>query len=510
MSTISSFFLAVFRFFALVWATIHPDVNPNSHKVAFYQVGHEVRSEYRQNKSQKRLAFASTRSADTGYWHTSGSLILDDRSQPVKIQGINWYGFETVRKVPGGLAVQDYRAILDTIHRSGFNAVRIPLSNDVVEHPIVPKAIAFSNERGEINQPLRGLNSMQILDRVVEYAGTIGLKVILDNHRSEAGDSAQQSGLWYTAEYPESSWIVDWQALARRYAGNTTVIGFDLRNEPHNAASGGACWSGCDPTHDWHLAAQRAGNAVLSVNPRLLVFVEGTDAVNDDFYWWGGNLEGVRHAPVRLNVPNQLIYSAHDYGPSEYHQKWFDGATPASLEAIWNRHWAYISREGIAPVWIGEFGTTNRTEDIVDAASGSEGQWFQSLVAFLGKNPEINWTSWALNGEDNCGLMSSDYSAPANPLKLAALNNLMAQPGPAAANAGLGVMMIVTNTTTAPVRYGATTGAQSYSAAGMRPYTPHLPASVLRPHPAYLGGYEPQEPQPHPVHLGSESGDGSM
>ena len=468
MSFLSSFFLAVFHFLVLAWSTIHPDVNPNHQQVAFRSIAREVRVDYRENR-QKRFVLASTRAADTGYWHTAGTRIMDQHGNVVRIQGINWYGFETVRKVPGGLAVQDYRAILDTIHRSGFNTVRIPLSNDMVEHPIVPEAISFTSEHGVINQPLRGLNSLQILDRIIEQAGVIGMKVILDNHRSEAGDSAEGSGLWYTADYPESSWIADWQMLARRYAGNTTVIGMDLRNEPHNANSGGACWSGCG-SRDWHLAAERGGNAVLSINPRLIVFVEGTDAVNNDFYWWGGNLEGVRHAPVHLNVPNQLVYSAHDYGPNEYHQKWFDGATSASLEGVFERHWGYISREGIAPVWVGEFGTSNLTKDITGLSSGTEGQWFQGMIAYLAKNPDISWTSWALNGEDANGLLDSDYDAPSNPLKLVALNKLMETPGYAPVEAQPMVPLYVQPTATP----------RSTNVEIAQVYRPHLPSSIVR------------------------------
>ena len=504
MSSISAFFLAILHFLALTWATIHPDVPPNHRASTVRVLTTQVR--YQQplpSEDQSNVVHASVRATDTGYWHTSGNRLLDNRNQPVRIEGINWYGFETVREAPGGLTVQDYRAILDTIRRSGFNTVRIPLSNQMVERPIVPSSIGFMNEHGAINEPLRGLNSLEILDRIIEHAGTLGLKVILDNHRSEAGDSAQQSGLWYTDDFPEAMWIADWQRLAKRYANNATVIGFDLRNEPHNANSGGSCWSGCDAAHDWHLAAERAGNAVLSIDPRLIIFVEGTDAVSNDFYWWGGNLEGVRHAPVRLNVPNQLVYSAHTYGPKEYQQKWFNASTtPASLEAVWNRHWAFIAREGIAPLWIGEFGTTNNTQDIVGTAPGSEGQWFRSLIAFLGKNPDINWASWALNGEDADGLMRPDYSAPANPLKLVALNDLMAKPAPA--NMGL---MATTNTPPVPVRYNNLVQ-RPYSGSDVQPYTPHLPASVLRPQPAYSTTSQPQEPQP--AHPGSQYGAGNM
>lgn len=369
--------------------------------------------------SHRHVVQAAMRAPDTGFWHTSGNLILDQQNRQVRIQGINWYGFETVREIPGGLDRQDYRAILRMIRDNGFNTVRIPYSNQMIESPIVPSAISFQNENGPINTDLQGMNSLGILDRIVEAASELGLKVILDNHRSEAGDSAEASGLWYTNEYTETSWIADWQRLAHRYDGNSTVIGFDLRNEPHNATTGGACWD-CGSDHDWHLAAQRAGNAVLRINPRLLVFVEGVDAYNNDFAWWGGNLEGVRRSPVRLQIPNQLVYSAHSYGPAEYRQKWFHASsTPASLETVEYRHWAFVSLEGIAPVWLGEFGTTNNTEDIRSNEPGSEGQWFQTMVGFLGKHRELNWTSWALNGEDANGLLNQAYDlAPANPLKM--------------------------------------------------------------------------------------------
>ena len=360
-----------------------------------------------------------------GYWHTSGSTILDSNGAQVRIAGINWYGFETTRAVAGGLTSQDYKVILQTIKTQGFNTVRIPLSNQMVESPSVPSSVGFSNGGGAINSDLNGLNSLQILDKIVSDAGTLGLKVILDNHRSEAGDSAESSGLWYTSSYPESAWINDWKTLATRYLNNSTVIGFDLRNEPHNAYSGGACWD-CGGANDWHLAAERAGDAVQAVNPKLLIFVEGTDAYNNDYYWWGGNLEGVKNSPVVLSVANQLVYSAHDYGPTEYGQSWFTGSTTASsLDTVWTNHWGYIALGGMAPVWLGEFGTTNDAASIASPTAGSEGQWFQSLVGYLKANSELSWTYWALNGEDRYGLLDSNYDAtPVSAAKESALQTI--------------------------------------------------------------------------------------
>lgn len=353
----------------------------------------------------------------TGYWHTSGNQILDSNNQPVRMAGVNWYGFETTDAVIHGLWAKDYKAILTTIKNNGYNVVRIPLSNQMVESNPVPTNISFNNG-SPINTDLQGLTSLQILDKIVAFAGSIGLRVILDNHRSEAGNSAEANGLWFTSAFPESAWINDWVTLSNRYLNNTTVIGMDLRNEPHNSTSGGACW-GCGTANDWRLAAQRAGNAVLNVNPHLLIFVEGTDCFNGDCNWWGGNLEGVSQFPVVLNVPNQLVYSAHDYGPALFQQSWFNGnTTAASLQAHWTTQWAYIYNNKIAPLWVGEFGTGNGAADVQNTAAGSEGQWFSSLVQFLGANPAMNWTYWALNGEDSFAILNSNYDAtPANATK---------------------------------------------------------------------------------------------
>ena len=362
-----------------------------------------------------------------GYWHTHTNQILDSGNRPVRIAGINWYGFETTKGIPGGLDVQDYKSMLDAIKKNGYNTVRIPISNQMVETPTVPTDIRFANHDGPINIDLKGLTSLQILDHIITYAESQGIKIILDNHRSEAGDGPEMSGLWFTQAYPEGAWIADWQMLAQRYASNPTVIGFDLRNEPHNASGGGACWN-CGGANDWHLAAIRAGDAVLRVNPRLLIFVEGVDSYENDFYWWGGNLEGVRTSPVNLAVPNQLVYSAHDYGPVESGQPWFTpDMTADTLSEVWTKHWAYISQDGIAPVWLGEFGVDNTVSDTPTPTEATEALWFQSMIDFLHKNQRISWSYWTVNGGDHNGLLDANYnSTPRNSARQDALATIQA------------------------------------------------------------------------------------
>ena len=368
-----------------------------------------------------------------GYWHTSGNQILDSNNNGVRIAALNWWGLEASQALPGGLNVQDYHAILAAIKSNGYNAIRVPFSNQMVETPFVPGGISFYGASGPINTDLAGLTSLQILDKIVAAAGTLGLRIILDDHRSEAGSTAEADGLWYTTAYPETSWIYDWTMLAQRYLNNPTVVGMDLRNEPHVYGPGGrdgSCWGCGTLDHDWRLAAERAGNAVLAVNPNLLIFVEGSSCFGSQCDWWGGSLAGAQTYPVVLNVANRLVYSPHDYGPNLYAQPWFTPTTtPASLKAIWMTNWAYLSVNNIAPIWLGEFGTTNNSADLQSSTPGSQGQWFQSLISFLQANPAMGWGYWAVNGNDNYALLDGNYDAtPASSTKQQMLASVQPTP----------------------------------------------------------------------------------
>lgn len=352
-----------------------------------------------------------------GGWTTRGSAVIAPSGAQYRISGVNWYGFETTDHLPHGLWSQDYKTIVNRIAANGYNSIRMPFSDELVRknpRPTVPQ----SSPSGPINTDLAGLTSLQIMDKVVNYAGSKGLHVILDNHRSAAGSGADAGGLWYGSGYSTVDWVRDWTTLATRYRNNPAVIGFDLRNEPHSTGSngsGGATWGSGDPTTDWRLAAERAGNAVLNAAPGKLVFVEGVSNYGNEATWWGGNLLGAKKYPVRLNTPGKLVYSAHEYGPAEFPQSWLNqSTTPRSLDNHFRHFWGYLAEQNTAPVWIGEWGTPQDNRSISDRTPGSQGQWFQALVSYLNVHPNIGWSYWAVNGEDRYGLLTKTYGADAN------------------------------------------------------------------------------------------------
>jgi len=330
-----------------------------------------------------------------GPWHTAGAQILDANNQPIRIAGVNWSGFETNMLVVHGLQSRSYKGMLDQIKGLGYNTIRLPYSNQLFDSGSKPSGIDYSK-----NPDLQGLQGLQLMDKIIDYATGVGLHIILDQHRPDAGG---QSALWYTTAYPETRWIADWQMLASHYKDNPMVVGADLHNEPHAPA----CWGCGQPAIDWQAAAERAGNAILAVNPNWLIFVEGVDCYEgtSNCNWWGSNLEGVKDHPVKLNIPNRLVYSVHDYPASVHGQSWFSAANyPANLPAAWDKYWGYVEKGGIAPVWVGEFGTRLQTEQ--------DRQWFSSLINYLGKGASgINWTFWSWNPDsaDTGGILMDDW-----------------------------------------------------------------------------------------------------
>lgn len=353
---------------------------------------------------------------------TDGNAIVDSAGNEVEIRAVNWFGFETTLSAPHGLWARNWQDMMDQIKEEGFNAIRLPFSGELVATGGSPSGIDFAK-----NPDLAGLSGLEIMDKIVDYAGDIGIKILLDHHRVDAGNSAQENGLWYTDTYSAQDWVDHWVTLAERYAGDDAVIGADLHNEPH----GPATWGDGSAT-DWALAAETAGNAIHAVNPDWLIVVEGIGNYQGDNYWWGGNLQGVADRPVELDQSNKLVYSPHDYPASVYAQPWFfDGS---DLSEVFSDHWGYIHEEGIAPILIGEFGSKLETD--VDQA------WADAIVSYLNGDYDLDgasdlapgasgmswaWWAWNPNSGDTGGILNDDWTT-VRQNAIAQLDPLMDEP----------------------------------------------------------------------------------
>ncbi|RYZ30620.1 MAG: glycoside hydrolase family 5 protein, partial [Propionibacteriaceae bacterium] len=200
----------------------------------------------------------ATAATPTGWLHTKGSQILDSNNKPYVLRATSWFGMETSNCAPHGLWTINLDDGMAQIASFGFNAIRLPYSNECLDPASTPNSINYAVNPALKPKTNTKTPTLDLMDAVVASAKAHGLKIILDRHRP---DSAAQSELWYTSRYSEQRWIADWTTLAKRYAKDPTVVGADLHNEPHGAA----CWGCTDPKRDWAAAATRAGNAVLAV-----------------------------------------------------------------------------------------------------------------------------------------------------------------------------------------------------------------------------------------------------
>ena len=361
-----------------------------------------------------------------GILSTRGGQIVNASGRPVRLHGVNWFGLETPNFAPHGSWTRGWRQMMHQMRDLGFNVIRLPYSNDLLRDAGEPNGVDFHK-----NSDFRGLTGLQIMDKIIAYAGAIGMNVLLDNHRITAGHGAQASGLWHSAAFSEDQWVEDLKFLADRYKHMSAVVGIDLFNEPH----GPARWGG-GGRNDWRRAAERGGNAVLAVNPNWLIVVEGVAKAAGSHYWDGGNLAGVRRHKVRLSRPDKLVYSTHVYPASVYNQPWLRGrGFERGLPEVWRKHWAFLFQQREAPVWIGEFGSHMKTH--------GDRVWMSYLAQFLARpsaEGRVAWTywSWNPNSGDTGGILKDDWNTThAN--KLAAIRPMMpgASPIPGRNIAGL-------------------------------------------------------------------------
>ncbi len=379
------------------------------------------------NNSEERPEFSSPAVSSFGttgddWLTTDGSKIVDMNGNQVWLTGLNWFGYNTGTNLFDGLWNAELETSIVSIADHGFNLMRIPMSAELLlewKKGNYPTA----NYNHAYNSNLNSLNSLEIFDYVLTLCEQNGIKVMIDIHSANTDASGHNHPVWYTDKISEDQYIEALKWIADRYKNFDTIVAFDLKNEPHGKASETqhAIWNDSDDKDNWKRVAERAGNAILDINPHVLIVVEGIQiyptnissnnftSTNDaDYYntWWGGNLMAVKDFPIDFGDETrnrQVVYSPHDYGPLVYEQPWFTGGfTYDSLyKDAWHDYWLYIEEEDIAPILIGEWG---------GFMSGDNLKWMECLRDLIGKE-NLNHTFWCYNANsgDTGGLVKDDF-----------------------------------------------------------------------------------------------------
>jgi len=235
---------------------------------------------------------------------TKGRYIVDKWHYRVKWACINYAGAYFTSHVVGGLNKQPLASIARTISEMGFNCVRLPYSTQGwATNPIIDDSHVAANP-----QLQGGKHFREVFKATVDGLTDAGLMVIINNHNSKSGWCCtvdQDEGFWHVPEYNESQWIESLTGLAQMFKDNQLVVAFDVRNEPHDIRWKYLTWGDGNPDTDWAAAATRAGNAVLDVNPNLLIVVSALCFCMD--------LGPIKQYPIKLRFDNRVVYEVHNY-----------------------------------------------------------------------------------------------------------------------------------------------------------------------------------------------------
>ena len=365
--------------------------------------------------------------------HAEGSRLYDMNGNEVWLTGANWFGFNCSENCPHYLWSADADDCLTEIADRGINILRFPIATELIVSWMngTPNEVSsFScntDPAYTINADFCGpdgktpVDSMQVFDIMMRKCKEHGIKAFIDIHSPHTDNSGHNYNLWYgKAGVTTDVWIDSLVWLADKYKNDDTLIGYDLKNEPHGKGQEGdaaAKWDGSTDENNWAYAATKCAEAILDVNPHALILVEGVEqsmsgAMEGDYWgmpdrrdnspyigaWWGGNFRGAREYPIKPKQgTSQIVYSPHDYGPSVYEQTWFHLNKSATGEAFdtqslldeyWYDTWAYINAEDIGPELIGEWGGhMNNAANL---------KWMTLLRDYMIEH-HINHTFWCLN-----------------------------------------------------------------------------------------------------------------
>jgi len=301
------------------------------------------------------------------------------------IKGINWYGFETQNNCLLGLQYNSLNYYLQILNQNNFNALRIPISVDIVLENTIPQNWFLEANPNYINQPFS-----IILNDLFIKSDYYNISILIDVHRLKAGIS---SPLWYIPNdtiYNENTLINVYDFIINNYGHYNNFLGIDLFNEPHYNAT----WDSNNSLYDFKIFVTKVIYYFENKYDKPFhVIINGID--------WGKNLTLLESSPLdisKLNkFKNHIIYSPHLYGPSLNYIYSYD---QDYLFQYWDQLFGFIDPNYL---WIGEWGGRfDHSNDL---------QWINTLILYMNQKNFTNHFFWALNpdSKDVDGLFLLDW-----------------------------------------------------------------------------------------------------
>ena len=242
---------------------------------------------------------------------------------------------------------------------SGMNSIRIPFNY---------RLFTAESYMGE-NNPNRGF---ELLDRVISWCKKEGLYVILDMHAAPGGQTGDNidDGYGYPflfkSKASQQLTIDIWHRIAAHYANSTTVMGYDLLNEPI------ATYFKADEFNQYlEPLYQKITKSIRLVDKNHIVILGGAQ--------WDSNFK-----PFGPPFDSKLIYRFHKY--------W--------TEPVQNVIQDYVdfSNKYNVPIYCGETGE-------------NKDEWVKTFRLLLEKN-NIGWHYWPYKKLDNtAGIITFDVPA---------------------------------------------------------------------------------------------------
>ena len=272
-----------------------------------------------------------------------GNRFVDPAGNTVIFRGVSFSDPDRLEKA-GHWNREYFQAAKDW----GVNIVRFPV------HPNVWR------ERGQQEY-------LKLLDQGVQWAGELGMYVIIDWHsignlRTELFQSPN-----YNTTKTETYRF--WKAISERYANNSVVPFFELFNEPtdYNGRLGKASW-------DEHKVLMEDLIDIIRAHDKTKIpLVAGFN--------WAYDLTDVRNKPIER--PG-VAYVTHPY-PQKRERPW---------EPKWEQDWGFVAdRYPIIATELGFMSADGRGAHVPVIGDETYGE---ALVNFFNKKG-ISWTAWVFD-----------------------------------------------------------------------------------------------------------------